>query len=112
MKWGREAAALAVECKTFYPLRWESASPSFGRQRKGRFHKGGQPTAKARDTKGIRGQGWIRNALSTERLEGRSLHWGYFQLAALQIQQSLALPEKHEIAADQVLVSCYSSKVK
>lgn len=47
----------------------------------------------------------MRNAVSTERLEGSSLHCGCFELAAMQILQSLALPEKHEIAPDQALVS-------
>lgn len=45
----------------------------------------------------------MRNALSTERLEGRSPHCGCFELVTLQILQSLALPEKHEIAPDQAL---------
>jgi len=74
--------------------------------------EGSQLPTKARDTKGVRGQWWIRNASSAERFKARSLHSGCFELAALQIQQSLALPEKQEIASDQALVSCYSSKIK
>lgn len=47
----------------------------------------------------------MRNALSTERLEGRSFHCGCFELATIQILQGLAVPEKHEIAPDQALAS-------
>lgn len=90
----------------FLPLQWESAPLSLGRQRQGRFCKGGQLAAcKSQRYKKIRGRGWMRSPLSTERLEGRSLHCGSFELATVQILQTLALPEEHEIAPDQALKS-------
>lgn len=111
MRRGREAAALAVERRTLHPLWWESASLVTWEPETGEVLRGRAETAcRSRRYRGDRRFGV--DALSTERLEGRSLRCGYFELAALRIQQSLALPEKHEIASDQALVSCYSSKVK
>lgn len=45
----------------------------------------------------------MRNALGTQRLEGRSLHGRCFELVTIHILQSLAISEKHEIAPDQAL---------
>lgn len=69
MQWGRGAAVLTVECKTFYPLWWESTSLSSGKQRQGRFCKGEQLT----DCKSQRYQGDQRSGMDKKCFEHRKI---------------------------------------
>lgn len=94
-------------CKTFYPLLilYQNQPHVTGQTETGKVLQGRtvECLQKPEIQEDRRSGMDMRNALSTERLEGRSPHCGCFELVTLQILQSLALTEKHEIAPDQAL---------